>query len=59
MKNASLSYNQLVYINGTGLSGIQSVEGSYGVAEQNVNFLGFGYVTGLISQPMQGNFSVS
>ena len=45
MKNASLSYNQLVYINGTGLSGIQSVEGSYGVAEQNVNFLGFGYVT--------------
>ena len=47
MKNVSLPYNQKFYINGTGLSGIQSMEGSYGVTEQNVNFIGFGYVTGL------------
>jgi hypothetical protein len=59
MKNASLPYNQRFYINGTGLSGVQSVDGNYGVNEQNVNFAGFGYVTGLISQPMQGNFTIS
>lgn len=59
MKNASLPYNQRVYINGTGISGIQSIEGNYGVTEKNVNFAGFGYVTGLISQPMQGSFAIS
>ena len=59
MKNVSLPYNQKFYINGTGLSGIQSMEGSYGVTEQNVNFIGFGYVTGLISQPLQGSFRIS
>ena len=59
MKNASLPYNQRFYINGTGLSGVQSIDGNYGVNEQNVNFAGFGYVTGLISQPMQGNFTIS
>ncbi len=59
MKNASLPYNQQVYVNGTGISGIQSIEGNYGITEQNVNFAGFGYVTGLISQPMQGNFTIS
>ncbi|HAI18167.1 MAG TPA: hypothetical protein DCM10_09170, partial [Xanthomarina gelatinilytica] len=59
MKNASLPYNQSIFINGTGISGVQSIEGNYGVTEKNVNFIGFGYVTGLISQPMQGNFTVS
>jgi|TARA_R110001583_G_scaffold48407_1_gene151733 hypothetical protein len=59
MKNASLPYNQRFCINGTGLSGVQSIDGNYGVNEQNVNFAGFGYVTGLISQPMQGNFTIS
>ena len=59
MKNASLPYNQMVYINGTGISGIQSIDGNYGVTEQNVSFVGWGYVTGLISQPLQGAFTVS
>jgi len=59
MKNASLPYNQRFCVNGTGLSGVQSIDGNYGVNEQNVNFAGFGYVTGLISQPMQGNFTIS
>tara|TARA_R100001082_G_C4359054_1_gene158377 strand:- start:799 stop:1692 length:894 start_codon:yes stop_codon:yes gene_type:complete len=59
MKNASLPYNQSIFINGTGISGVQSIEGNYGITEENVNFIGFGYVTGLISQPMQGNFTVS
>ena len=45
MKNASLSYNQSIFINGTGISGVQSIEGNYGVTEKNVNFIGFGYVT--------------
>ena len=41
MKNASLPYNQMVYINGTGISGIQSIDGNYGVTEQNVSFVGW------------------
>ena len=58
MKSLVQPYNQSVYINGTGISGIYSIDGSYGVSEANVNFIGFGYVTGLPNAPLEGQFNI-
>ena len=58
MKSLVQPYNQTVYVNGTGISGIYSIDGSYGVQEQDVNFIGFGYVTGLCAAPMEGTFNI-
>ena len=58
MKSLVQPYNQLVYVNGTGISGIYSIDGSYGVSESNVNFIGFGYITGLPNAPLEGQFNI-
>ena len=59
MKNSALhNYDQTVYINGTGLSGIQSLNGSYGISEKPINILGYGHVKSDISQPLQGSFQI-
>tara|TARA_Y100000034_G_C6863221_1_gene393133 strand:+ start:152 stop:1033 length:882 start_codon:yes stop_codon:yes gene_type:complete len=58
MKNASLSYEQYFYVNGTGLSGVQSINGSYGVSERPINILGYGYVNHILDGPLQGNFTI-
>ncbi|MAH47584.1 hypothetical protein CMI37_17315 [Candidatus Pacearchaeota archaeon] len=59
MKNSAIySYDQSVYINGTGLSGIQSINGSYGISEKPVNILGYGHVNSLLNQPLQGSFQI-
>lgn len=44
MKQAILGYEQQFYINGTQMSGVQGVEGSYGISEQPINVLGWGHV---------------
>jgi len=59
MKSASLSYEQNFYVNGTGLSGVQSVNGSYGVSERPINILGHGYVNHILDGPLQGDFTVN
>ena len=58
MKSLVQPYNQLVFVNGTGISGIYSIDGSYGVKEKDVNFIGFGYVTGLLDAPLEGSFEI-
>tara|TARA_R110002020_G_scaffold59358_3_gene161871 strand:+ start:164 stop:1057 length:894 start_codon:yes stop_codon:yes gene_type:complete len=58
MKSLVQPYNQSIYVNGTGISGISSIEGSYGVREQNINVIGFGYVTGLVNTPLEGRFNI-
>jgi hypothetical protein len=58
MKSSVLPYNQSVYVNGTGISGIYSIDGSYGVSQQNINVIGFGYLTGLPSAPLEGQFNI-
>jgi hypothetical protein len=44
MKQAVLGYEQKFFINGTQLSGVQSVNGSYAISEKPINVLGWGYV---------------
>jgi len=58
MKNASLSYEQNFYVNGTGLSGVQSINGTYGITERSVNAAGYGYVDSILDGPMEGRFSI-
>lgn len=53
------NYEQTVVLNGYALSGVQSVEGSYGIAEKPVRVAGVGFIDALIDAPLQGNFSIS
>ena len=53
------NYEQTVIINGYALSGIQSVDGSYGITERPIKVAGVGFVDALVDAPLQGNFSFS
>jgi hypothetical protein len=53
------NYEQTVIINGCALSGIQGVNGSYGINEQPIKVAGVGFVDALINGPLEGNFSIS
>lgn len=44
MKQTVLGYEQKFYIDGTQISGVQSVEGSYAIQEQPINILGWGHI---------------
>lgn len=44
MKQAFLAHEQKLFINGTQISGVQSVEGSYTIQEKPINILGWGLV---------------
>lgn len=44
MKQAFLAHEQKLFINGTQISGVQSVEGSYTIQEKPINVLGWGLV---------------
>ena len=58
MKSASLSYEQNFYVNGTGLSGVQSINGTYGVTERPITVLGYGHVDNTLDGPLEGSFSI-
>lgn len=53
------NYEQKVIINGYALSGVQSVDGSYGITEKPVRVAGVGFIDALIDAPLQGNFSIN
>lgn len=44
MKQAVLGYEQKFFIDGTQISGVQSVQGSYAIQETPINVLGWGHV---------------
>lgn len=44
MRQSILGYEQQFYINGTQISGVQSVDGSYSIKETPINVLGWGHV---------------
>ena len=44
MKQAVLGYEQKFFVNGTQISGVQSVNGSYAIQEKPINILGWGHV---------------
>ena len=53
------NYEQTVVINGYALSGVQSIDGSYGIAEKPVRVAGVGFIDALIDAPLEGNISIS
>ena len=44
MKQAVLGYEKQFFINGTQLSGVQSIGGSYAIQEKPINVIGWGHV---------------
>ena len=53
------NYEQTVVLNGYALSGIQDVNGSYGISESPVKVAGVGIIDELVESPLEGNFSIS
>lgn len=44
MRQAVLGYEKQFFINGTQLSGVQSIDGSYAIQEKPINVIGWGHV---------------
>ena len=59
MSSSYSNYEQTIVLNGYALSGVQSVDGSYGIAEKPVRVAGVGFIDALIESPLQGNFSIN
>lgn len=59
MSSSYSNYEQTIVLNGYALSGVQSVDGSYGIAEKPVRVAGVGFIDALIDSPLQGNFSIN
>jgi hypothetical protein len=53
------NYQQTVIINNVALSGVESVDGSYGISERPIRVAGVGFIDALVNQPLEGNFSIS
>ena len=53
------NYEQKIVLNGFALSGVQNVNGSYGINEKPLKIAGVGFVDALIESPLEGNFSIS
>jgi len=53
------NYEQTVIIDSIALSGVQDVNGSYGISETPVKIAGVGFVDALVDAPLEGTFSVS
>ena len=49
MKQTVLGYEQKFFINGTQISGVQNVAGSYAIEEKPINVLGWGHVSLLVN----------
>ena len=57
-KNAVLNYDQQFYLSGILLSGVTSIDGSYGISENPINIIGKGYTYPVRQGPLVGNFSI-
>ena len=53
------NYEQTVIINGVSLSGVQDVNGSYGISEKPIRVAGVGFVDALIDSPLEGSFTIT
>ncbi len=53
------NYEQTVVLNGYALSGVQDVNGSYGISESPIRVAGVGFIDALVEAPLEGNFSIS
>ena len=57
--NASPSYEQIFYLDGTGVSGIRIVSAGYSVGQKQVRALGAGFIREVIAEPLQGELSMT
>tara|TARA_Y100000401_G_C8306925_1_gene217481 strand:+ start:321 stop:1259 length:939 start_codon:yes stop_codon:yes gene_type:complete len=57
--NASPSYEQIFYLDGTGVSGIRNVSAGYSVGQKQVRALGAGFIREVIAEPLQGELSMT
>ena len=53
------NYEQTVVINSVALSGVNSVDGSYGITERPIKVAGVGFIDALVDAPLEGVFSVN
>lgn len=53
------NYEQTVILESVALSGVQSVEGSYGITENPVRVAGVGFIDAFPDAPLEGNFKIS
>lgn len=53
------NYEQEIILDGYLLSGIQNIDGSYGITESPVKVAGVGFIDAFINKPLEGNFSIS
>ena len=53
------NYEQTVILESVALSGVQNVEGSYGITESPVRVAGVGFIDAFPDAPLEGNFSIS
>ena len=59
MKNAITNYENTFYFDGSALSGVISVDGSYNVDYSPLNSLGKGFLKQVMSAPPSANMSVT
>ena len=57
--NASPSYEQIFYLDGTGVSGIRNLSAGYSVGQKQVRALGAGFIREVIAEPLQGELSMT
>lgn len=53
------NYEQTVIVNGIALSGVQNVNGSYGITEKPIRVAGVGFIDAFVNAPLEGNFTIS
>jgi hypothetical protein len=59
MKNAALNYENIFYLNGNAISGIQSIEANYSLNYGPINTIGVGYNKQIMADVPDARFSVS
>ena len=58
MNGANFNYEQKFFIENYEVSGVTAIDGGYQINEEPLNVLGHGYFDSLVTQPLQGNFSI-
>lgn len=59
MKNATLNYENIFYLNSTTISGITSIDGSYNIKYEPIKTIGAGYNKQVIAEVPVANFSIN
>lgn len=53
------NYEQTLVVNGYALSGVNNIDGSYGITEKPLRVAGVGFIDAIIDAPLEGNFTIS